>query len=326
MFTKKDRVAASIAGKPCDRVPVSFWRHYPAIDHDPVLLANAMVKDFLDYDLDFIKMMPSGMYSTEDWGCEVGNPGAIIGNKTLLEGPIHSVDDWRKLKLNDPHAGARGRELECLARVCAEVGPTVPVLQTIFSPATTAAKIAGAGLFLEHLRSSPGKLMEALETISKSEEAYIEASFHAGAAGIFFATQFAGDSLVSRDEYTRWIMPFELEILEKLSGKANFSILHLHGQNIMFDLFTDYPISCINFEDLSVPLVQRRRAYGGIIVAGLSQSTWLRKGSITDIGSRVCEVLASMGKERFILAPGCVLPLDISPERLKAAREAVGRG
>lgn len=324
MFTKKDRVAATIAGKPCDRVPVGFWRHYPEIDHDPVLLSNAIVRDFLHYDLDFIKMMPSGMYSTEDWGCEVGNPNPILGNKTLLNGPIHSVDDWQNLERKDPHAGARGRELECLSRVCGEVGPTVPVLQTIFSPATTAAKIAGRGLFLEHLRSSPGKVMGALETIAKTEEAYIEASFHAGATGIFFSTQFAGDSLVSRDEYTRWIMPFELEIVEKLFRKSHFSIMHLHGQNIMFDLFTDYPVSCINFEDLSVSLAQRRRAYGGVIVAGLNQSTWLRRGSITDIESRVSEILASMGKERFILAPGCVLPLDISAERLKAAREAVG--
>jgi uroporphyrinogen decarboxylase len=326
MYTKKDLMAATIAGEPCDRVPFSLWHHYPEIDHDPVLLANAIVEDFLHYNLDFIKMMPSGMYSTEDWGCEAVSANPVIGNTTLLRGPIDSVDDWRGLEQMDPHAGARGRELECLSRVCSEVGPTVPVLQTIFSPATTAAKIAGGGKFLEHLRSSPGKLMGALETITKTEKAYIEASFRAGAAGIFFATQFAGDSLVSRDEYRNWIMPFELEIMEDMSRKSQFSIMHLHGQNIMFDLFTDYPVSCINLEDLSVPLAERRRAYEGVIVAGLSQSTWLRKGSVADIGNHVSEVLASMGKERFILAPGCVLPLDISAERLKAAREAVGEG
>ncbi len=31
-MTKSERVGAALAGRPVDRVPVSFWRHFPEID------------------------------------------------------------------------------------------------------------------------------------------------------------------------------------------------------------------------------------------------------------------------------------------------------
>lgn len=73
-MTKEERVLAVLQGRPVDRIPVSFWWPYPEVDENPRLLAEAIVQDHREYDLDFIKMMPSGMYGVEDWGWEVGDP------------------------------------------------------------------------------------------------------------------------------------------------------------------------------------------------------------------------------------------------------------
>ena len=53
-MTKAERVAAAIAGKPIDRVPVAFWRHAPDVDHTAKGLAEAMLAFHRRWDLDLI--------------------------------------------------------------------------------------------------------------------------------------------------------------------------------------------------------------------------------------------------------------------------------
>ncbi|MGC8810120.1 MAG: uroporphyrinogen decarboxylase family protein, partial [bacterium] len=80
-MTKNERIMAVIQKKEMDHTPVSFWWHYPELDENPKLLAEAIVNDHLAFDLDFVKMMPSGMYGVEDWGCEVGDVDLEMGFK-----------------------------------------------------------------------------------------------------------------------------------------------------------------------------------------------------------------------------------------------------
>lgn len=56
-MTKRERVLAAVARRPVDRLPVSFWRHVPDRDHDPVLLADAMLAFHDRWDLDLITVM-----------------------------------------------------------------------------------------------------------------------------------------------------------------------------------------------------------------------------------------------------------------------------
>ena len=70
-MTKRERVLAALARKPVDRPPVSFWRHVPDVDHTARGLAAAMLAFQRRWDLDFIKLMSSGVYCVEDWGCTV---------------------------------------------------------------------------------------------------------------------------------------------------------------------------------------------------------------------------------------------------------------
>ena len=40
-MNKVERVKAALASKPVDRVPMSVWMHFPAIDQDPKTLARS---------------------------------------------------------------------------------------------------------------------------------------------------------------------------------------------------------------------------------------------------------------------------------------------
>ena len=67
-MNREERVRAALASKDVDRVPVATWMHLSQFDQDPISLAEAEVELTEKYDFDYIKMMPFGLYSTQDFG------------------------------------------------------------------------------------------------------------------------------------------------------------------------------------------------------------------------------------------------------------------
>ncbi len=78
-MTKRERVLAAVARQPVDRPPVAFWRHVPDVDHTAAGLADAMLDFHRPWDPDLIKVMSSGVYCVEDWGCTVAYQGSPNG-------------------------------------------------------------------------------------------------------------------------------------------------------------------------------------------------------------------------------------------------------
>jgi len=323
-MTKQERIMAVIQKKETDRTPVSFWWHYPEVDGNAKLLAEAIISDHRAFDLDFVKMMPSGMYGVEDWGCEGGEPDPEMGFKKLISGPISTVKDWLKIDRKDPQKGARGRELLCLKEVRRAIGANTPILQTVFSPLTSAAKIAGRDLMLAHMRQDSMALRAALENITATEEDFIKACFDHGASGIFLATQFAGDNLLTQEEHEEWCVPYERRLLRIIQEHSSFSIMHLHGQGIFFNRFLSYPITAISWEDDSLSMARGRQLFPGTVVGGLPRTGWICLATSEETKNKTREIITAMGRERFILAPGCVMSLKIPRENLLAIRAAVG--
>ena len=116
-MTKRERVLATLSRKPVDRPPVSFWRHVPAVDHTAPGLAAAMLAFQQRWDLDFVKLMSSGVYCVEDWGCRVAYRGSPNGAKTCTQHAVTELSDWAKLRPLDPGQGALGRELDVARQV-----------------------------------------------------------------------------------------------------------------------------------------------------------------------------------------------------------------
>lgn len=331
--TKRERVVAAAFGGHPDRVPVSFWRHSADSDHDADQLAEAMVAFQRAYDLDIVKLMPSGMYGTEDFGAIAGDPDPTTGAKRLIEGPIGSAGDWVRLQVAPPDQGARGRELRCLRLVRKALGPDVPVLQTVFSPLTTAAKLAGRDRLIAMLRSDPGAVCAGLETITRSEVAFVLACMEAGADGVFFATQFAGaDALAGvsggpgPEAYRTFGVPYDLRVLEPLADRKHISMLHMHGETVLFGLFAEYPLPLFNWHDRrTFPDLEEgiRLRPLGAAAGGLDERGVLLEGTPDQVAEDVHAVVRRTNGRRHVLAPGCVLPLQVPPENLDAVRGAV---
>lgn len=322
---KRRRVEAVLNGQRPDRTPVSFWLHFPEYDHDGDLLAEALIEFQRRWDLDFVKMMPSGMYGTEDYGCEAGEPNPDTGSKRLLSGPFKTVEDWANIKPVAPDKGARGRELHCLQQVRRALGPDVPIIQTVFSPSTTAAKMMGRDAFIAAAREHPEAMKAALEVLAESDVQFALASLDHGADGLFFATQLAGDGLFTEEEYRTFGVPYDLKILQAIASKAWFTMVHVHGSDPLYSVFVDYPVQAISWHDrrTSPSLAEAEKMSTKALSGGLDEWGILRSGTPAEVDADVRQIVKTVAPERLLLAPGCVLPLDVSDDNLDAVRSAV---
>jgi uroporphyrinogen decarboxylase len=324
-MTKRERVMAALRRQPVDRPPVSFWQHVPYVDHTAAGLADAMLAWQRRWDLDFVKVMSSGVYCVEDWGCTVAYTGSPNGAKQCVEHAVRTPADWARIRGLDPGTGALGRELDALRRIVRGRSDDAPVLHTLFSPLTIARKLAGERL-AEDLRTSPEAVRPALEAITETMIRYGAAVIEAGADGVFFATQMASPDAMSRDDQTRFGLPYAGRVLASLEGRSSFTLLHVHGKEIYFDDLAGAPaVHAVNWHDRLTPptLGDAQRRFAGAVVGGLSEGTTLRAGPAASIAAEVEDAIRQTAGRGVLVAPGCVLPLDIPDAHLEAVVSTV---
>jgi uroporphyrinogen decarboxylase len=321
---KRERVYAALQGSPVDRLPVAMWRHFHKQDQMPETLAQATLEFYRRYDLDLIKVTPSGLYAIEDWGASIryssddDTPSRL--KRPLIEGP----EDWRELAALAVGQGALGRELQALVAIRDELGKNdAPVLMTLFSPLTLAYKLAGDAVE-QHVRDHPSDVHFGLATIAETMVRFAAAALTAGADGIFFATQLARSSLLTAEEYRDFGERYDLIVLEYLTPQTDLIALHLHGKDVFFDLVNFYPVSAVSWHDretapsLREALTRTRKT----LMAGLDRDL-LAKGSPEDVAEQVRDAHRQTGGVGLILAPACVIPPEAPEENLRAVVEAV---
>jgi uroporphyrinogen decarboxylase len=321
-MTKRDRVLAALARRPMDRPPVAFWRHVPEVDHTAAGLATAMLDFHRRWDLDLIKVMSSGVYCVEDWGCRVAYAGSPYGARQCTEHAVTSRADWARLRPLDPGAGALARELDAVRRIRRGRPDDAPILHTVFSPLTIARKLAGDRL-RDDLRAEPSAVLPALETITETMVRYVRAALEAGADGLFFATQTGAAEFVSAEEHARWDAPYARRILE--AAASGLTLLHMHGRDPYFDQLAALPVSAVNWHDrVTAPtLADGKRRSRGAVVGGLEEGSTLRRGPPTAIAEEVRDTVGQTEGVGLIVGPGCVLPLGVPDAHLAVVVQTV---
>jgi uroporphyrinogen decarboxylase len=323
LMTKRDRLAAAIRGEETDRPLVALWRHFPTDDSDAEQLALSACAFQTQHDWDFLKLTPASNYSVDGWGCRVAYRGHPEGTSEYIARPIADPQDWARLEVLDPRAGALGQQLAAIRRVRDLAGPDLPLIETIFSPISQAKNLIGGGLDLVHLRRHRAQFQHALEVIAETTTRFVQAALEAGADGIFYAMQRASADTLSEAEYREVARPLDLRVLEAAQN-ASFNLLHLHGLHTYFDLVVDYPAHALNWHDRDTgpSLAEGARHFPGLVVGGLSQRDMV-EGTPESVRALAREAIASMDSRRLCLSTGCVMQTVTPWGNIRALREAV---
>ena len=316
------RIRSVLAGDKPDRPAFALWQHFPNAEGSPRELANATVDFARAWRPDLIKHTPNGMFAVEDW------VEALTGGRDMtvdfdnLPYALNLDFRWHELDTLDVRKGALGRELEALQIVCDAIGSEVPVYMTLFGPLTLAGKLAGARV-VDDMKHAPDALHDGLAVITDTMVAFTKAIRETGAHGLYFATQYASETLLSEADHAAFGEPYDIALLEAWDN-AGPVILHLCGEHVFFNLCNSYPVEAICWDHgFSKPSF--RDAFDQtdrVIVAGMEEGAF--PVSAQTVRTQADHALTVSDGIRHILAPTCVIPGGSSRESFVAVTDAVG--
>ncbi|NJD60091.1 MAG: uroporphyrinogen decarboxylase [Anaerolineales bacterium] len=322
-ITHRERIEKCLNGESREDTPVALWRHFPVDDQSPESLANAVISFQKTYDFDLVKVTPASSFCIKDWGAEDEWQGNSEGTRQYTRRVIHTPEDWLKLPVLDPYKGYLGEQLSCLKIICNELGPDVPILQTIFSPLAQAKNLVGGEALLVHIRQYPEAVLAGLKVIAETTRSFIEAASQTGNAGVFYAVQHGNYQLLSEAEYKQFGKMLDLEILSAVRDKW-LNMIHLHGNHVMFNVFTDYPVQVINWHDRETypSLKEGKELFPGVVCGGLQRTATMELGTPEHVHSEARDAILSTANQRFILGTGCVLQTTTPSANILAALQA----
>jgi uroporphyrinogen decarboxylase len=328
---KWERVQSALRGERVDRVPLALWRHFHRADRDAHTLAQATADYAQRYDLDLVKLTPSGLYGVEDWGAEIVFPASqdasgpdIETRAPFLAHPVVAEPQgW--LALRQHGTAALERELEAIRLTRDKLGQDWPMVMTVFSPLTLAYKLAGEGL-ADHLRSEPEAVHVGLRALPPVTTAFAHAALDAGADGLFFASQWICADFCTREQYEEFGLEYDLEVLESISYRSRITILHLHGTEVFFDMVEDYPVDGVSWHDreTSPTLAEARQRTSLAFVTGLDRDL-LRSGPPEVIADQARDAISQTDGRGLILAPSCVISPDTPEAHMQAVVDVLKR-
>lgn len=324
-MSKWERVEAALLGEAVDRLPVSLWQHFPERDQTAEALADSTLAWQARYGNDFIKFMPPGDYATIDWGLTSDYRGGTGGTRETTHYPVTTIDDWRKIVPISVETGMHRAVIEAAERADARLGGAVPLLQTIFSPLTITMKLSD-GRVLDHLRRRPDIVHEALAAITTVTRAMTAATLQRGASGIFFATQCATTDLMSMEEYEEFGARYDRQVLAEAAA-SRFTMLHIHGERIMFEQLMTYPVHAINWHDrrTAPSLAEGERLSGKCTIGGIDEQQ-IAAMTPDAVAAQARDAVATTGGRHMMVGPGCVVPITTAPETVATVIRAVREG
>jgi len=323
-MSKRQRIQAALTGKAVDRVPVSFWRHWPGDDQRAESLADVTLEFQRQYDLDFVKIPVSSAYCVDDYGVKHTYRGSSMGDREYVEHVVKSLKDWDAVEPLDVTRGTYGQNLKALSMILEQKDPDTPVIFTMFNPLAMAGYLAGEERFLAHLRQYPERVQRAIMALTATCASFAGAAISLGCDGIFLSTRYASYEMMSEEEYHRFGRPADLAVL-KSAADGWFNVLHLHGQHPMFTSLSDYPVHAVNWHDRTAwpGLAEAVPLFKGALMAGIEQFKTLYFGSPEEVEAQVHNAISQLNGRRLIVTPGCTYPLGVPHSNLMAVRRAV---
>lgn len=306
-MSRMERFRAAVSGGKPDRPPCTAWVHFATDLLGGAEHAVRHARFVRDNDWDICKVVNDFRYPSPE------------GMETLT-GPADMLRFVRQ-PMSQP---SFREELECIRLLRAEFGPDMPIMLTTFDPFQQVMRRVGytkARLVFQH----PHEALRMLDVVCETMEEYMHALRLAGCDAIFFSVNSAIEPPHSRgiDDaiFRKFFRPFELRMLEAMSGMTR--VLHIHGTQLDVSRVLDYPVEVISVSDRlpgNPSLSQLRAMTSKCLMGGIDEATVIEK-SLPELRAQIHDCTRQIGRERFILAPGCTIPTQTPWYLLKAIRE-----
>jgi uroporphyrinogen decarboxylase len=133
----------------------------------------------------------------------------------------------------------------------------------------------------------------------------------------------ASQESLSREQYERFMRPFDLELLNAVKDAGEMNVLHAHGEKLYLDRLLEYPAHVLSWADLNggPSIAEMRQRTPLTLMAGVDHVNFAQVSPVV-LRRQVQAARAQAGPARFILAPGCSIPTYSFPALIAAVRDA----
>lgn len=317
-MTKRERVLRAMDNQETDKVPVSFWFHFP-LDMD---LEKECVEAHLSYykqcDIDFIKIMCDGFFDY---------PNEIIPT-------IQKPEDWFRMKpLGENHPFIRG-QVQRVKQIVEAVGKECCTFYNVFCPMSYFRFGTSDELLMRHLGENPEAVMYAMDVIAEDAALLSRLVIEEGGCdGIYYCVQNAEESRFTAEEYRKYVRPGDLKVLEYANRYSQYNILHCcgwAGEKNRIEVWQDYPAKTVNWavhvEKMTLP--EGKKFFGGKCVLGGFDHTEkgvLWRGTKEEIEAETEKWLRENRENGMIIGADCSLGRGMNLEHIKWVTDYVSR-
>lgn len=305
-------------GEPVERVPVWMMRQagrylpeYRALRQKhsflevcktPELAVEVSLQPYRILDVDVVIVFSDILIPAEAMGMalELTDAGPVLPE------PIRDERGVRRLREFDPE-----KETDFLTAairaLCAEVGPSVPVIGFAAAPWTLACYLvdgqtkSGFAQTKQLMYSDPKLFSALLEVIARNTAQYLRAQIAAGASAVQLFDTWAGE--LSRAEYESFALPATQHTIEELNPGNVPVILYTKASSHLSASASRSGASVLGV-DWRVPLGQVRREIGKHIALQGNVDPCILLGPRDGIRNAVAEAIEQTGGAGHILNLG----------------------
>jgi uroporphyrinogen decarboxylase len=132
--------------------------------------------------------------------------------------------------------------------------------------------------------------------------------------------------VLDESAYRAFGEPHDRRVLAAARGAgAWFTVVHMHGEDVMFDLLSRYDVAALNWHiGETPPAIGDYRARGGNrpILGGLQRGHITRR-DLAAVRSDIDSAMAATRGRGLLLAPACVIRHPVDAATLEAAAAAI---
>ena len=306
-MTKMQRFMAAIKGEPVDHLPASMWLHFASEHLSAEEAARAHIRYFTTYDWDYLKAMNDYRYPLPS--------GETVTTHAELSA-------FRPLPMTEP---VFAKQLACLRRIRSELGPDVPIVETLFNPLQTLIRGAGASAAqVVFAHPQAGRAM--LETVTQTLIDYVQALKQIGVTGLFYSVNGASRPEaggLTDAQYDEFVRHYDLRILKAAQGLVRIG--HIHGADLLFERVLGYPVEAFSWSHHHTrpSLAEARKLTSAALIGGIDEEA-IAKQSVTELEAGIQDAVREAGARKFLIGPGCTVPPD-TPYRLQFAAARAAR-
>lgn len=312
-MTKRERVLAAILGQDIDSIPSSYSLHFPA----EKAKSNKGVRSHLEFykktDVDIMKIMNE--YLVPDFGgIRVPSDWKIIPSFNRKTKFISDFGDFVK-KIVD-RLGPDDFFLATIHGICAS---------SIHPIEARYGYLPVRELQVSHLREKSAPYLDACRRIADGLCCMADLLLEAGVDGIYYAALGGERHFYTDEEFSRAVLPFDLQVLRHIKAKGGYVLLHMCKNNLNMQRFKPYApyADIVNWgvAETNFSLKDGKKLFSNAaIMGGLpNRAKMWSQGSDEDLKKAIKKIIAEMGRKKFIMGADCTLATDLAYERINTA-------